>query len=391
LRTTLSIQWVTARSAVCVRVSAPSTGRTALRESSRASEANARLAGSTTTLAIFGSGSSRSGNGSRGRRSGTGLDTRSRVTVPVGFGVVHALANGDGSPALAVDIVEHVASQVQRGELVNVVGDSEPLVVGASGIKTVLEVVFGNLDLLRGLLVVVVGVQIKRSDDVAESCHVSHASFGDTCGVWGTHVCGVFAEDVTDGHFVLDHLVDTLLVSDLIKILVGPGMAGDLMTVGIHLRDHTSPVLVNSALANIVASDKEGCVSVTGLKLSHNFLSVDVGPVIIGDRNGLGFQALTNSHTAICNVSELATGVLCRASSVRGLVSITARAKVDLAVRCGAVLGGCTTISLCNMSIRMNGLQARDIHTAGEQQEPAGQEAPPPSAPQRPSSWRACR
>jgi hypothetical protein len=117
----------------------------------------------------------------------------------------------------------------------NVVGDSEPITASTSGINAILEVVLGNLDLLGGLLIIIVGIQVERSDDVAQSLHISHASLGDTCRVWGSHIGGVFADDVTDGHFVLDHLVDTLLVSDLIEILVGPGVAGNLMTVGIHL------------------------------------------------------------------------------------------------------------------------------------------------------------
>jgi hypothetical protein len=56
----------------------------------------------------------------------------------------------------------------------------------------------------------------------------------------------------------------------LIEVLVRPSVAGDLMTVGIHLGDNIPPVLINSTLADVVASDEESCVSVASFELSHD-------------------------------------------------------------------------------------------------------------------------
>jgi hypothetical protein len=80
--------------------------------------------------------------------------------------------------------------------------------------------------------------------------------------------------------------------------------------------------------------------------LSHNLLSVNVWAVIVGDRDGLGLQALANTDATILDASKLATGILSSAGAVRGLESVAARTKIDLAVRSGTVVAGVATPSL---------------------------------------------
>jgi hypothetical protein len=155
----------------------------------------------------------------------------------------------------------------------------EPVTTCTSGINAVLEVVLGNLDLLVGELVVVIGVEVERGNDVSQSSHVS----------------GVFADDVSNGHFVFDHLVDTLLVRDLVKVLVRPGVTSDLMSVGVHIRDDTCPILINGAFAQVVTSDEECRLGTASFELGHNLLSIDVWAIIVGDRDGLWLETFSDS------------------------------------------------------------------------------------------------
>jgi hypothetical protein len=109
--------------------------RAALADAIGSNKANARLtstSGSATALAIGRGRSSRGRDGGRRRRSSAGTHTGGRITVPVGLGVAHALTNGNGGPALAVDGLEHVGSQVHCGELVDVVSNGERVTIGTS-------------------------------------------------------------------------------------------------------------------------------------------------------------------------------------------------------------------------------------------------------------------
>jgi hypothetical protein len=171
----------------------------------------------------------------------------------------------------------------------------EPVTTCTSGINAVLEVVLGNLDLLVGELVVVIGVEVERGNDVSQSSHVSLASRRIAGGVRWAHVGGIFADDVSNGHFVFDHLVDTLLVRDLVKVLVRPGVTSDLMSVGVHIRDDTCPILINGAFAQVVTSDEECRLGTASFELGHNLLSIDVWAIIVGDRDGLWLETFSDS------------------------------------------------------------------------------------------------
>jgi hypothetical protein len=229
---------------------------------------------------------------------------------------------------------------------VDIVGNCKPVSVGSSAVNTSLEVVLGSLDLLRSELVVVVGVQIEGGDDVAECLQVSLASCCVASRVRGTHIGGVFADDVADGHLVLDHLIETLLLGDFIEVLVRPSMAGNLMALGVHVLDNTPPVLINGAFAKVVASNEEGCVGVARLELCHNLLSVDIWAIIVGDGDGLRLQALPNTNATILNCAQLSTSIIASGGSIRGLVSIATWTKVDLAIGCSTVLLGVTAVTL---------------------------------------------
>jgi hypothetical protein len=153
---------------------------------------------------------------------------------------------------------------------VDIVGDGKGVAVGSGEINSILKVVLGSLDLFLGKLVVVISVKVERGDDITESLQVSLASRSIASGVRRTHVCGVFSDDVAKRHFVLDHLVEALLGGNLIEVLVGPSVTGDLMTVGVHLGDNVPPVFIDSALADVVTGHEESCVRVASFELSHD-------------------------------------------------------------------------------------------------------------------------
>jgi hypothetical protein len=153
---------------------------------------------------------------------------------------------------------------------VDIVGDGKGVAVGSGEINSILKVVLGSLDLFLGKLVVVISIKVERGDDITESLQVSLASRSVASGVRRTHVGGVFSDDVAKRHFVLDHLVEALLGGDLIEVLVGPSVTGDLMTVGVHLGDNVPPVFIDSALADVVTGDEESCVRVASFELSHD-------------------------------------------------------------------------------------------------------------------------
>jgi hypothetical protein len=173
-------------------------------------------------------------------------------------------------------------------------------------------------------------------------------------------------------------MVDTLLVGDLVEVLVRRGVTGDLMFVGIHLRDHTCPILINRAFAQVVTSNEECRLGTTSFGLGHNMLSVDVWAIVIVHRDGLWLEAFADSQTAILDVPELATVVVGSTGSVRSLVAIAAWAKVDLAVRRSAVLPGIAAISLHGMSTDLLHSESHRRRTSDEQQKPAAHEVPPP-------------
>jgi hypothetical protein len=117
---------------------------------------------------------------------------------------------------------------------VNVVSDGKTIsgrraTIGC--VENTLEVVLGNLDV--GELVVIIGVEVKVRDDVAQVPQDVLASF--VAGrVRRTHVRWVLSDDVSDGHLVFHHLVVTLLIVDDAQILVRPGVAGHLVTLSNH-------------------------------------------------------------------------------------------------------------------------------------------------------------
>jgi hypothetical protein len=208
---------------------------------------------------------------------------------------------------------------------VDVVADDKPVtVVGLSfvaGVNTLLEVVLGDLDLLRGQLVVVIGIEVEVGNDVTKISHDFLACLGAR-RVRRAHVGRVLADDIADSHLVLDHLVVNLFPGDCTEVLVGPCVRGDLVTVVVHLLDNTCPVLVNGTLSNVVTSDEESGMSSSCLELAHNAFGVDVWTIVVRDSNGPWVVADVDTKTTVRDASKLGSVVVAGACSSRSLVGV---------------------------------------------------------------------
>lgn len=79
------------------------------------------------------------------------------LAVPVCFGLAHALAHGDAAVALGLEVLEHVASEVECRLLVDVVGNGQTVTSGwatGSGVEDALEVILGDLDVLELVVII---------------------------------------------------------------------------------------------------------------------------------------------------------------------------------------------------------------------------------------------
>lgn len=319
----------------------PPVSGTALREASISNKANARLSfTSGATLAIGRGRSSGCRDGCRRRWAGSG--SRGRVTVPVGFGVIHALSNSDSGEAVAVNVVQHVVGQVQGCKLVDIMSDAKVLAL----IDTSLEIVLCGLDLLLSELVIVICIQVEGCYNISQGFEISLALSRARRVRWA-HVSRVFADNVADSHLVLDHLIVTLLLSDCSEILVTPRVTGNLVTVVVHLLDNAAPVLINGTLADIVTGDEESGASAPGLKLCHDLLSIDVWTIVESEGNSALLQARSDTHTSVLDITELWTSIVTGACTSGSLIGIATRTVIDLAVRSLTVILRIAAIPLC--------------------------------------------
>jgi len=274
-------------------------------------------------------------------------------SVPVGFGLAHALAHGDSTVTLGLEILEHVCSQLSGSDLVDIVADSKAITrlrATFGLVEDPLEVVLGNLDI--GQLVVVICVEVEIADHIAEIFHDGLAS--SVAGrVRGAHVCRVFSDNITNSHLVLDHLVVSLGICNGTQILMGPCVRGHLMALGNHALDDIGPAgsSINGTLAKIVSSDEEGSLEPVRCKLVENTISEGVRTVVIGDCHSSSLLARVDTASTVRHVALLWTRIIPGTCSTWCLVCITSWAKIDKTVRGSAVVLGGTTVSSSGTAI----------------------------------------
>lgn len=95
------------------------------------------------------------------------------------------------------------------------------------------EKILGVLDQCGRIVQIVRGVQVKVCRMVSHGLEITGAGCG-ACRVWGAHVGWDNADDVTDCHLVVVHLVVELRLGQGVKVLMGPGMTGNLVTRCVH-------------------------------------------------------------------------------------------------------------------------------------------------------------
>lgn len=122
-----------------------------------------------------------------------------------------------------------------RGDvLVDVVLDVQVAAVARrAGQHGLVPKVHAELDLVGLRVEVALGVEIEVGDVVAQVGHLSLA-LGSADGVRRAHVGREETENVHEGNLVVDHLVLALGERHLIQVLVGPRVAGNLVTIGNH-------------------------------------------------------------------------------------------------------------------------------------------------------------
>lgn len=190
------------------------------------------------------------------------------------------------------------------------------------------------------------------------------ARSGRAGGIRRAHIGREFSNDVADGHFILDHLIVTLLLGYLVQILVRPCVTGDLMAFGDHTADNSRPwrgFVINGALSNIDTRDKEGGLHAICGKLIEDIVGVDVWAVVVGNGDGSWLNAIINTLPTIWYGSELGSRNFAGASSRRQFVGITSWSILELTIGGKAEFITLSTPSLHRIS---NGiLQTKSILT----------------------------
>jgi hypothetical protein len=173
---------------------------------------------------------------------------------------------------------------------------------------------------------------------------------GIATGIRRPHVRWVEPKDVSDSHFIVDHLVLTLCVRDGAEVLVAPCVRCDLMAGSMHAFNHIWPWfsrVIDFSLAEVVSSDKKGPCCFVLVEQIENMTSVKIWSVVEGQSNCAGYRAGIDTGPAISDLrrSGLGTSVSSCGRTWRNFVRITPRSVVDLAVGCSTVLDCISTPS----------------------------------------------
>ena len=213
------------------------------------------------------------------------------LTVPVLLGVIETLADSHRMIATVPDFAQHMLSEVVDGLLMDVVSDDQPGFVGdLPWIHSLVEDVLGDLDGVGTVVGVVTSVEVVQDNMVSKLTQViKTARLGKAARVRRTHVSREAAQNVTKSHLILQELVFALVVRDLAKILVRPGVAGNLMAFELHAFDQCAPghvEVIDRTLATVVARNEEGRLGVVPLQQTEKFFGVFSRAIVERQSNG---------------------------------------------------------------------------------------------------------
>lgn len=208
--------------------------------------------------------------------------------VPVSNWIVEAFADGDSLVTQLGQGGQHIFGKIVGGLLVDIVGDAQPVTVGRCGTPSgdvAPEPILRILDLGRRVLVIVIRVNIEIRDAafvsevdttvcwavslIAEVCHGLFTSRGGIATRVGwAHVGREEAENISQGHFVLDHLVGSVRCRDLAQIQMGPCVRAYLVAFAVHALDDCSELRsgINLALGQVGSGDEECPFGIIGFE-----------------------------------------------------------------------------------------------------------------------------
>jgi hypothetical protein len=138
----------------------------------------------------------------------------------------------------------------------------------------------GELDLFSRQRYVLLGIQIKVDDVISSSAEKFLARCTAT-GIRWSHILREESQNVDKRCFQPVYLILKLSRGQSAQILMGPSMAGNLMTRSICALNHSRPRHINHALAKIVSRDEKGAFGVVLVKEIEDVTCVTDRPVVI--------------------------------------------------------------------------------------------------------------
>lgn len=138
---------------------------------------------------------------------------------------------------------------------------------------------------------------------------------GVALGIWWSHVCWKVAQNVSESHLIVDHLV---LESSSIKtsqILMRPSVRSDLMTFSNHALNESRPMGIDGTFAEIVSSDHKGRLGIVGLQFVQKIRGVVVGAIVEGKCDVSCSETIVDSSSTVWDRTQYrASNASCRCS-----------------------------------------------------------------------------
>lgn len=212
--------------------------------------------------------------------SATGID------IPVLGIIAETLPNRHRLIPSCLERIDHELSEVVRRLLVNIVAQLNVRVRLGIRRHSIGEDVLARLDLSRRVIEIILGVNVEVDDMVPELGHIVQTPGVARAGRIGrAEVLGEPAEDVAEGHLVVDELLRADLVGRRGEVLVRPRVRGELVARGVHPAQDgrvARGLVVDLALAEVVARDEEGGLDVVGVEHVEDVVGQRVGAVVKG-------------------------------------------------------------------------------------------------------------
>ena len=128
---------------------------------------------------------------------------------------------------------------------------------------------------------------------------------------------------------------------------MAPCVRRHLVSVVVHVPHNFIPLLVNGALAKIVAGNEESSTASLCLKLPHDGFSVDERSIVVCDGYCTGIFAGVDARSTVGNAAKFGPGNVACACARWGLVGVASRAVVEQAVGCFAVIFCSSAVAVC--------------------------------------------